>query len=427
MQMQFEREKRNSYMVICCERQLDRNAYKNTVLEHAEIAGFMNYEIREVDGEQTLYYRLRYKTPLSHVLHEIELTYEIVKNMVKSIADIMKQTEEYLLDANYILWSSDYIFMEVGSGKLMFTYYPCERKEKNSLKTFLMELIQFVGKEEKTYLYLMKFYNLVTDPDCDLEEIVQYVGKDGWNPIPFVPLQNSDMKIREENDEEHEKTLSENRKARGKNRKLILIILAVINILVVCLLLFEIWTYQYIWVLMISLILLLIAFFAEYPSEENMTPDEIMDEYLQDYKGNTAEDIIEKNQYNKDLEFAETTVLMNQNQEVVTEDGIREFWLMSMNPKQYKNLIPDKKSTMIGSMKNSCDYVLEEKGISRMHAKILKKEMGLYLLDLNSTNGTYLNEEPVVSGKEYLLEEGDVISIAKVATFAVTEKNEVVK
>lgn len=425
--MQFEREKRNSYMVICCERQLDRNAYKNTVLEHAEIAGFMNYEIREVDGEQTLYYRLRYKTPLSHVLHEIELTYEIVKNMVKSIADIMKQTEEYLLDANYILWSSDYIFMEVGSGKLMFTYYPCERKEKNSLKTFLMELIQFVGKEEKTYLYLMKFYNLVTDPDCDLEEIVQYVGKDGWNPIPFVPLQNSDMKIREENDEEHEKTLSENRKARGKNRKLILIILAVINILVVCLLLFEIWTYQYIWVLMISLILLLIAFFAEYPSEENMTPDEIMDEYLQDYKGNTAEDIIEKNQYNKDLEFAETTVLMNQNQEVVTEDGIREFWLMSMNPKQYKNLIPDKKSTMIGSMKNSCDYVLEEKGISRMHAKILKKEMGLYLLDLNSTNGTYLNEEPVVSGKEYLLEEGDVISIAKVATFAVTEKNEVVK
>ena len=44
-------------------------------------------------------------------------------------------------------------------------------------------------------------------------------------------------------------------------------------------------------------------------------------------------------------------------------------------------------------------------------------------MDLNATNGTYLNEEQLVGGKEYQLEEGDVISLAKVVTFVVAERD----
>ena len=45
----------------------------------------------------------------------------------------------------------------------------------------------------------------------------------------------------------------------------------------------------------------------------------------------------------------------------------------------------------------------------------MKKPDGLYLLDLNSTNGTYLNGEIIESGRDYKLEEGDMV------TFALTE------
>ncbi len=425
MQIQFEREKRNNYMVVACNGYLERNTYRTSVLEYAEITGFMNYEIREVDGNQILYYKLKYKTSLNHVLGEIKLTYYVVKNMIRSIADIMKQTEEYLLDSKCILWNCEYIFVDVSSGNLMFTYYPCEIEEKNSLKMFLMELISFVKKGERAYLLLIEFYNLVTNPECDLDEIIRYAHDEEERSASFLLSFDTVEEFSEKSCEKSEKPLEKvadvkERDNKGK-RIVFLSILAATNIFIVCLLLFEIWTYQYIWVLMVSLILLLIVFFMDQPSEQNLTPDEIMNEYLQDCNKNTKEDLTDKMSYNENSEFAETTILMDETREVIMEDKPKEFCLISMNPKQYKNLIPDKNNIVIGSMKNTCDYVLSEKGISRMHAKILKKETGLYLLDLNSTNGTYLNEQSVVPGKEYQLEEGDVISIAKVATFAVTE------
>jgi pSer/pThr/pTyr-binding forkhead associated (FHA) protein len=48
-----------------------------------------------------------------------------------------------------------------------------------------------------------------------------------------------------------------------------------------------------------------------------------------------------------------------------------------------------------------------------MHAKLMKKEDGLYLLDLNSTNGTFLNGESLISGEDVKIEEGDIVAFAK--------------
>ena len=45
----------------------------------------------------------------------------------------------------------------------------------------------------------------------------------------------------------------------------------------------------------------------------------------------------------------------------------------------------------------------------------------MYLLDLNSTNGTFLNDNAIISGKEYLLSEGDVVALSYMAIFVVVE------
>jgi DNA-binding response OmpR family regulator len=57
-----------------------------------------------------------------------------------------------------------------------------------------------------------------------------------------------------------------------------------------------------------------------------------------------------------------------------------------------------------------CDYVIQDRQVSRQHARIRKHFNGYMLEDLNSKNGTYVNgvaiKEPV------LLQDGDVIQIA---------------
>ena len=66
----------------------------------------------------------------------------------------------------------------------------------------------------------------------------------------------------------------------------------------------------------------------------------------------------------------------------------------------------------IGSAKEYADFVPVGEGISRIHCCINKKENKYYLADLNSTNGTYLNQKEVIPGKDALLSEGDEIRVS---------------
>ena len=63
--------------------------------------------------------------------------------------------------------------------------------------------------------------------------------------------------------------------------------------------------------------------------------------------------------------------------------------------------------TLIGRSPDA-DIVLTHNGVSRNHAKIVRNSYGYALLDLNSTNGTYVNGEQV---KEHLLRPGDRIQL----------------
>ena len=53
----------------------------------------------------------------------------------------------------------------------------------------------------------------------------------------------------------------------------------------------------------------------------------------------------------------------------------------------------------------------ERSGVSRRHARILKRPDGIYIEDLNSTNFTFLNRKRLQPGQTYLLKDGDEIRL----------------
>lgn len=63
--------------------------------------------------------------------------------------------------------------------------------------------------------------------------------------------------------------------------------------------------------------------------------------------------------------------------------------------------------------------VLDASGISRVHAEIEQDETGLWLTDLNSTNGSYVNRQPV-SGRQRL-QSGDIVHFADLEFRIVSE------
>jgi len=62
-----------------------------------------------------------------------------------------------------------------------------------------------------------------------------------------------------------------------------------------------------------------------------------------------------------------------------------------------------------------CDIVIADRQVSRHHARLVRRDTRIFLEDLESKNGTYLNGRPVQ--QEELVQDGDVIKVALAAAF----------
>lgn len=75
--------------------------------------------------------------------------------------------------------------------------------------------------------------------------------------------------------------------------------------------------------------------------------------------------------------------------------------------------IPLDEKNVLGRHKK-CTIRFEEATISAYHAQIIQNHEGFVLVDLSSSNGTWLNDVKIVPQKEQLLHDNDVIRLAEV-------------
>lgn len=68
---------------------------------------------------------------------------------------------------------------------------------------------------------------------------------------------------------------------------------------------------------------------------------------------------------------------------------------------------------IIGRNPDTCDYTLQATGVSRSHFEIVLNGGEYGIRDLNSSNGTKLNDQKLVPQRIYQLKDSDIISVAK--------------
>ncbi len=66
----------------------------------------------------------------------------------------------------------------------------------------------------------------------------------------------------------------------------------------------------------------------------------------------------------------------------------------------------------IGKLPDSVNYIIDNALISRIHARFYFKEDCYYIEDLNSSNGTYVNNVPISPHTMTEIHDGDYITLA---------------
>ena len=87
--------------------------------------------------------------------------------------------------------------------------------------------------------------------------------------------------------------------------------------------------------------------------------------------------------------------------------------LVSREPGELATIYLERDITVIGKLETAADAVINIPTVSRIHAKIRKREGAYYLADLNSRNGTSVNGQLLKTGEDYLLEDEDEVDFAQ--------------
>jgi diguanylate cyclase (GGDEF)-like protein len=117
-------------------------------------------------------------------------------------------------------------------------------------------------------------------------------------------------------------------------------------------------------------------------------------------------------------ENSETTLLITQGQLSVLNEELKKakdqeacLIIIRGTPQGQRFFLT--KAEMILGRDSGADIVISDNGISRKHVKFTKKDKDVFLSDLQSSNGTLLNDKKVEPHVALLLEKEDMIKVGK--------------
>ena len=94
------------------------------------------------------------------------------------------------------------------------------------------------------------------------------------------------------------------------------------------------------------------------------------------------------------------------------EPGKNKGCLRSRVPERTPDIRPDHFPYIIGKLEGATDHRPKSALISRLHARLEQRTDGVYIIDLNSTNGTFVNGNRLLPSQEAKLAAGDEVALA---------------
>ncbi len=352
MEIRYKRDLNSNYMILSEEGGV-RDHYEVRMITENRIYGLLPCVCQKYETKVEYYYEITGRQSMGLLYERKKLDCKLLKGLLRELERVLEAAKEYLLNPNHFLLTPDSIYIQSHSERLYLCYYPGYEKE---IRESFLELAEYLlGKLDKNDTEGIEFgydlYQKALEPNFSLLEVLHDHAEQEKKPVdPVVEI--SDTSVQQEM---LEKTGSWKSFFKKKSKKPQL---------------------------------------EDYVAEaDQMGSGSVI--FLKEQKPQKVSYVSDEG----------TSCLQKQK---------REGLFLKCRDSDYPDFEVLHENFLIGKKKDSVDGCLPAPTISRLHARITYNGTCYFLEDLNSTNGTWVDQMQLNPYELFMLKDGMRVAFASV-------------
>lgn len=454
MKSEYKRDMNHNYLILTGEDAIDTNSYQVRMIVANAVPDLLQCRIQGIDGKFMVYYDVTSRHSMTALFEEKKIGMEELQVILGGFVQVMEAMSEYLLNPCQLILEPEYIYLDAEKQNVRFCYLPGFHGEIQKQFQNLAEYIlpKLDHEDGKAVMLGYGVYRRALEDSFHLEYIKEelYKVKNG-KASDFAayekkkPLKQAEKK--QENNKEQEElwqmenwnredldgvekkkkdSKPNNREVKKENRDrlwktagflLALLILLGITAGMAAGYLPRVSTGVFLSVILGLMVLGMLSYILmKKIPEKKQNPHEETDR-IRDFQEKNIYEIPQEKEKQPEIKEHEVSEENTEcfGETVVLSAGITKgpATLVSHEPGELATIYLDRDITVIGKLETAADAVINMPTVSRIHAKIRKRDGEYYLTDLNSRNGTSVNGQILKNGEDRLLEDEDEVDFAQ--------------
>lgn len=449
MEVSYKKDMNKSYMLVKGE--FPTKDYKIRMVCNNKIPGFNKVSIKQFNNETIIYYDISGKMSMTNEYAVTKMKAKDIRNYVMGIQSMVESVRQYMLDLDKVILDLEFVYLKQNDKQPQFCYYP-EKNENfyQSLQKVFDKIIEIADHSDRETIIVS--YGLqqlrVDESNVTLNDIMKFLSENKLINEDKLLSENkfiNEGKLLNQNKFlNHSKLLNENKRLnenKQKERE------------------YSTDKYQYIekngleylcdeetvygeesFHKTISLVQKIKEMIwgsktkiADGEARSILHKSETISKLKERFENlkkryQTEEEILAEQEKIYDEELEKNTMfgkheLQNINDEadeagetVLLRTGTMQcgIVLKCTDIERAQTIVPNDFPCILGKSKKSADYIIDDKTISRVHVRLHEEETGYYVEDLNSTNGTYVNNEKLAVHELRKINIGDTIKLSEI-------------
>lgn len=357
MKEYFKREKDKNYLIF--EEDLQEENYKYKMLCFHKIRWLLECKIYHIDDKTRMQYDISSKQSLYRICEKKNLDREKFQKVLLAVQGAIHEISRYFLNLDELYLQPEYIYADMESFEIYFCYYPRKKdtlacEEFHKLAEYLINHLDYEDKE-----LVEQGYGLYR---CTLQEHYDIV--------------KSIKKVMKKQ-EKYEQEVSENIKEEEREQEEV-----------------------------------------EWKGASKIAEQGMIASFFQRFKGENfglgqqKEEIYDSVVEDEDEEEEEETYGHTMLLKEVKNKPVH--YLVALSEEGYQDFAITKFPYVIGKGREWADGVIPHSLISRIHAQLEEEDGEIFISDLNSTNGTGVNDVPLEANETVQLKSGDIVNFSEV-------------